>query len=242
MSFPKEKKSPMEKKTDGKMKSVASIPDNYVSILQLQERWMKEKEGKQKEIDLEVKQQQQVNGQRRREEEPRVKLERTKSLGGTVHSNRRKKETDCVEKEEADVSAIVSKKGECEGYSRERKKKRSKKKNQVKEVVESGSKAYIRRQINQAKEEIPGVKTVQNTENNNNAASSNSLSLETQFQHLQIRKKRGEEDGRDKEVKGPAKLNSGQGHYRNQKHETRTMVWVKKGDNNAAGGGNGVIF
>ncbi|CAF1923965.1 BnaC05g04400D [Brassica napus] len=215
----------MEKGTDGKMKSVASIPANYVSILQLQERWMKEKEGKHKERDLGVKQQQ-VDGQRKREkEEPRVNLE------GRFHINRLKKETNCVDKEGVEVSATVSKKGEDGGYWRDRKKKWSKKKNKknqggsVKEVVKSVS----------VKEEIPGDNIVQNRENA--AAASNLISLETQFQHLLI-KKRVEEDGRDRQVKVPARLNSRQGYYRNQKHETRTMVWVKKGENNGAGVGN----
>ncbi|KAH0876758.1 hypothetical protein HID58_064152 [Brassica napus] len=224
-AFAKEKKRPMEKGTDGKMKSVASIPANYVSILQLQERWMKEKEGKHKERDLGVKQQQ-VDGQRKREkEEPRVNLE------GRFHINRLKKETNCVDKEGVEVSATVSKKGEDGGYWRDRKKKWSKKKNKknqggsVKEVVKSVS----------VKEEIPGDNIVQNRENA--AAASNLISLETQFQHLLI-KKRVEEDGRDRQVKVPARLNSRQGYYRNQKHETRTMVWVKKGENNGAGVGN----
>ncbi|KAG5375675.1 hypothetical protein IGI04_040271 [Brassica rapa subsp. trilocularis] len=109
----------MEKGTDGKMKSVASIPENYVSILQLQERWMKGKERKHKERDLGVKQQQ-VNEQREEVEEPMVNLEEC------FHIDRREKESNCIEKE---VSATVSKKGEDGGYWRERKKKWSKKKN-----------------------------------------------------------------------------------------------------------------
>ncbi|CAN7039338.1 unnamed protein product [Brassica oleracea var. botrytis] len=207
----------MEKGTDGKMKSVASNPANYVSIIQLQERWIKEKEGKHKERDLGVKQQ--VDGQPRREkEEPRVNLE------GRFHINRLKKETNCVDKEGVEVSATVSKKGEDGGYWRDRKKKWSKKKNKknqggsVKEVVKSVS----------VKEEIPGDNIVQNRENA--AAASNSISLETRFEHLLI-KKRVEEDGRDRQVKVPARLNSRQGYY-------RTMVWVKKGENNGAGAGN----
>ncbi|KAL0703454.1 hypothetical protein Bca4012_069879 [Brassica carinata] len=216
-SSPSEKKRPMEKGTDGKMKSVASNPANYVSIIQLQERWIKEKEGKHKERDLGVKQQ--VDGQPRREkEEPRVNLE------GRFHINRLKKETNCVDKEGVEVSATVSKKGEDGGYWRDRKKKWSKKKNKknqggsVKEVVKSVS----------VKEEIPGDNIVQNRENA--AAASNSISLETRFEHLLI-KKRVEEDGRDRQVKVPARLNSRQGYY-------RTMVWVKKGENNGAGAGN----
>ncbi|CAN7139078.1 unnamed protein product [Brassica rapa subsp. narinosa] len=209
----------MEKGTNGKMKSVASIPENYVSILQLQERWIKEKEGKHKETHLGVKQQQ-VDGQRRREkEEPRVNLE------GRFHINRLKKETNCVEKEGVEVSATVSKKGEDVGYWRGRKKKWSKrenKKNQggsVKEVVKSVS----------VREEIPEDYIIQNRENN-------SLGVETQFQHLLI-KKSVEEDGRDRGgVKVPARLNGRQGYYRNQKHETKTMVWVKKEENNGSGG------
>ncbi|RID40393.1 hypothetical protein BRARA_J00439 [Brassica rapa] len=114
------------------MKSVASIPENYVSILQLQERWMKGKERKHKERDLGVKQQQ-VNGQREEVEEPMVNLEEC------FHIDRREKESNCIEKE---VSATVSKKGEDGGYWRERKKKWSKKKNKknqggsVKEEIE----------------------------------------------------------------------------------------------------------
>ncbi|KAL0723837.1 hypothetical protein Bca4012_038436 [Brassica carinata] len=194
------------------MKSVASIPDNYVSILQLQERWMKEKEGKYNETDLGVKQQQRVRQRRREEEEPRVKKLEGKSLGGTVHVNPREKEPNCVEKEETEVSAVVSKEEKEDGeYLKERKKKWSKKKNQGGSVKEVGSKAY-------APKEIPGENTVQNREN---AAAS---AVETQFQHLQI-KKRVEED---RQVHGPARLN--RGHYRNQNHEARTMVWVKKGE------------
>ncbi|KAF8104016.1 hypothetical protein N665_0181s0037 [Sinapis alba] len=213
----KEKKDPKETKSNGKMKGVASIPANYVSILQLQERWMKEKGRKQKERDIvesgAVKEK--VNGQGEAVEEPRVKLE----------------------KEGVEVSATVSKKDEDGGGdSRERKnkwfKKKVNKKNQdgsVEEVVKCESKA---RENNPVKEETPGENIVQNRDN----AASNSIGVETQCQQ------RVEEGGRDREVKGPVRLN------RNQKHDwsstrvikaTRTMVWVKKGENDAAGGGGG---
>ncbi|KAH0913557.1 hypothetical protein HID58_036878 [Brassica napus] len=174
MELEKEKKDPKEAKSNGKMKSAASIPDNYVSILQLQERWMKDKERKQKEREIVQRGvKQQVNAV----EEPRVKL---KEMG-------------------YEVSAIVSKKDEDGGDSR--KKKWSKKK---------------------------GEKVVQNREN----AACNSIGVETQF------KQRVEEGGRDRNVNGAVRLNSGKGYYRNQKHDwsstrvikaTKTMVWVKKG-------------
>ncbi|KAF2591275.1 hypothetical protein F2Q70_00042036 [Brassica cretica] len=199
--------------------SVASIPANYVSILQLQEHWIKEKELKQKEREIvERGVKEKVNGQGRREEateEPRVKLE----------------------KEGVEVSAIVSKKDED---SRERKKKWSKKKvnkkNQggpVEKVVKCGSN-------NPVKEETQGEKVVQNREN----AACNSIGVETQF------KQRVEEGGRDRKANGDVRFNSEKGYYRNQKHDwsstrvikaTKTMVWVKKGENDATGGGgNGV--
>ncbi|CAA7026427.1 unnamed protein product [Microthlaspi erraticum] len=225
----------MEKKIDGKMKSsVASIPANYVSILQLQERWEKEKERKQKEKDLaERGVKQQVNGQGKREEEdvmkvagamqPRTNLEEN-GLGGGFRMDRRKKESKCVE-----VCANKEENGGG-GDSRERKKKWSKKEmrkqgGSVEEIVECETKAE---------------KIVQNREN----AASDSIAVETQFQDLRIKKKA------ELEVKGPARLNSGQGgYYRNQKHDwsstrvirsTGAMVWVKKGNNGGAGGENSV--
>lgn len=185
----KKEEDSMEKtKIDGKMKSVASIPASYVSILQLQERWMREKERKQKKgglVEREVKQQ--VNGQRRREEEedvtkvveatmePRVKLEEKGLSGGFLSHcgvNRWTKEPNCIEKEELEeVSATVSKKEEDggEGDSREEKKKN------VKEMVKCESKvspAYIPRE-----------------ENNNPAKEKDSTVEETQFQDLLIKKK-----------------------------------------------------
>ncbi|CAF2051939.1 uncharacterized protein LOC106419998 [Brassica napus] len=202
MELEKEKKDPKEAKSNGKMKSAASIPDNYVSILQLQERWMKDKERKQKEREIVQRGvKQQVNAV----EEPRVKL---KEMG-------------------YEVSAIVSKKDEDGGDSRKKKwsKKKVNKKNQggpVEAVVKCGS------NNNPVKEETQGEKVVQNREN----AACNSIGVETQF------KQRVEEGGRDRNVNGAVRLNSGKGYYRNQKHDwsstrvikaTKTMVWVKKG-------------
>ncbi|XP_018489271.1 uncharacterized protein LOC108859865 [Raphanus sativus] len=206
----KEKKDPKEVKRNGKMKSVALIPDNYVSILQLQERWNKDKERKQKGINIvERGVKEKVNEQGRREEdateEPRVK----------------------IEKDGVEISAIVSKKNEDGGDLKERKKKWSKKK-KVNKKNQSGS------VNNPVKEETPGEKIVHNREN--------AASVDTQFQH-----RVEEEEGRDRGVN----VHVRQGYYRNQKHDwsstrvikaTRTMVWVKKGESDAAagGGGNGV--
>ncbi|CAG7867498.1 uncharacterized protein LOC103843554 [Brassica rapa] len=204
MELEKEKKDPKEAKSNGKMKSAASIPDNYVSILQLQERWMKDKERKQKEREIVQRGvKQQVNAV----EEPRVKLEEM-GLG--------------AEKEGIEVSA-----NEDGGDSRKKKwsKKKVNKKNQggpVEAVVKCGS------NNNPVKEETQGEKVVQNREN----AACNSIGVETQF------KQRVEEGGRDRNVNGAVRLNSGKGYYRNQKHDwsstrvikaTKTMVWVKKG-------------
>lgn len=116
----------MEEKIDnGKRKSsLASIPANYLSILQLQERWLKEKDRKQKEKHSVERE---LNGQRRRQEEedvvkaiePKGKLEENNLGGGCfcMHCgmNRCKKEPKCVEKKELKVSAIVSNKDEHDG-------------------------------------------------------------------------------------------------------------------------------
>uniref|UniRef100_A0A1J3KAT0 Uncharacterized protein n=1 Tax=Noccaea caerulescens TaxID=107243 RepID=A0A1J3KAT0_NOCCA len=235
----------MEKKIDGKMKSiVASIPANYVSILQLQERWNKEKERKQKEKDsAERGVKQQVNGQGRREEEeeeamkvaetmqPRANLEE-RGLGGGFRMDRRKKELKCVEKEKLEVSANKDEDGG--GDSRERKKKWSKK------FVEFESNNNDIQVIQGRGHMSNGDIIVQNREN----AASDSIAVETQFQDLRIKKKA------ELEVNGPARLNSGQGgYYRNQKHDwsstrvirsTGTMIWVKKGKNHGPPGENGV--
>ncbi|RID48937.1 hypothetical protein BRARA_I05409 [Brassica rapa] len=201
MELEKEKKDPKEAKSNGKMKSAASIPANYVSILQLQERWMKDKERKQKEREIVERG---VNEKVNAVEEPRVKL---KEMG-------------------YEVSAIVSKKDEDGGDSRKKKwsKKKVNKKNQggpVEAVVKCGSNSPV-------KEGTQGEKIVHNSEN----AACNSIGVETQF------KQRVEEGGRDRNVNGDVRLNSGKGYYRNQKHDwsstrvikaTKTMVWVKKG-------------
>ncbi|CAH8391676.1 unnamed protein product [Eruca vesicaria subsp. sativa] len=198
-----EKKDPKETKSNGKTKSVASIPANYVSILQLQERWKKEKELKQKGREI---------------------VER--GVKAKVNGQGRKDET--IEKG-VEVFAIVSTKDEDGGDLKERKKKWSKKK--VSKKNQGGSV-----ETNLVKEETQGEIIVQNREN---AADSNLISVETQFQQ------RVEEDGRDRKVKGPVRLNSGKGYYRNQKHDwsatrvikaSRAMVWVKKGENDAAVG------
>lgn len=97
----KEKEDSME--IHVKMKSVASIPANYVSILQLQERWVKEKERKHKENDIVERglMKHKVDGQRRREDvmklgetmEPRVKLEESGGFLRRCEVNRWKKGT-----------------------------------------------------------------------------------------------------------------------------------------------------
>ncbi|CAE5956710.1 unnamed protein product [Arabidopsis arenosa] len=214
-------------KIDGKMKkkkSVASIPANYVSILQLQERWLKEKEQKQKEKDFVERgvKQQVDHGQRRRaEEEDAVKAMETivklGEKGMQCGVNRCKNEPKGVKKEEIEVSAIVSSKDDVGGDSREKKKKTP--------VKENTRRAFKPKGENAAKEE-------------------------TQFFQNRWIKKKVEEEGETSEVKEPARLNSKQGYYQNQRHDwsstrviratTSTMVWVKKGTNDGAAGENGV--
>ncbi|KFK42960.1 hypothetical protein AALP_AA1G061500 [Arabis alpina] len=197
-----------------KMKSVASIPANYVSILQLQERWMREKERKQKK---------EVNEQRRREEDVVKVVEESMEVPSV-----KLEEKGFISKK---VSAIVSKEEENggEGDSKKKKKKRSKKKN-VKEIVKCEPKvspAYIPRKENSSNP----VKEI--------ASKDSVAEEETQFQDLWI-KKRVEEKGR--EFKVPERLNNGQSYVgKNQRQHwsstrvvretttTRTMVWVKKG-------------
>ncbi|XP_010486081.1 PREDICTED: DNA ligase 1-like [Camelina sativa] len=207
----------MEEEKKQKKKSLASIPDNYVSILQLQERWLKEKERKQRkqkdsvERGVKAKQQQVDHEQPRRQEESAVKP-KEKGLCGVsrMHSavDRCKKESKWVKKEELEVSAaIVSNKDEVGGDPREKKKSDP--------VKEDTRRVFTSKGEHAAKEE-------------------------TKFQKRWI-KKRVEE-----EVKGPTRLTSGQGYYRNQRHDwsipTRAMVWVKKGNNHGAAGENGVLI
>ncbi|CAL9213933.1 unnamed protein product [Arabidopsis halleri] len=210
-----------------KKKSVASIPANYVSILQLQERWLKEKEQKQKEKDFVERgvKQQVDHGQRRRaEEEDAVKVVKAMETkvklgekGMQCGVNRCKKEPKGVKKEEIEVSAIVSNKDDVGGDSREKKKKYT--------VKENARRAFKYKGENAAKEE-------------------------THFFQNHWVKKKVEEEGETSEVKEPARLNSKQGYYQNQRHDwsstrvmratTSAMVWVKKGKNDRAAGDNGV--
>ncbi|CAA0171959.1 unnamed protein product [Arabidopsis thaliana] len=216
-------------KIDGKKKkkkSVALIPANYVSILQLQERWLKEKEKKQKEKDFVergVKQQVDQRQRRREEEENVVKAMETKvkleehSLSGGVRMhcsvNRWKRDQVCVKKEEIKVSGIVSNKDEDSVDSREKKKK-----NPVKENT---------RRVFKSKGENAAKEVTQ----------------------CWIKKK-VEEERETSEVKGTARLISKQGYYQNKRHDwsstrviratTSTMVWVKKGKKDGAVGENKV--
>ncbi|CAH8251362.1 unnamed protein product [Arabidopsis lyrata] len=213
-------------KIDGKMKkkkkSVASIPANYVSILQLQQRWLKEKEQKQKEKDyVERGVKQQVDhGQRRREDEEEEEEDAVKVVKAMETKVKLgEKGMQCgVKKEEIEVSAIVvSNKDDVGGDTREKKKKYT--------VKENARRAFKYKGENAAKEG-------------------------THFFQNRWIKKKVEEQGETSEVKEPARLNTKQDYHQNQRHDlsstrvmratTSTMVWVKKGKNDRAAGDYGV--
>lgn len=199
-----------------KKKSVASIPDNYVSILQLQERWMKEKERKHKQKDLpERGVKQQVD--RRRDEEnvmkvvkPSVKHEEEGLSGGfRMHCgvNRSKKEPN-------KVSAIVIKKDEDGGDLTEKKKNNPVKEDTFTSKGENAAKEeaqFRNRWIKKKVEEEEESRQVNGTARLNSG-------------HGYSRNQR-----RDWSSTRVIKIT------------TRTMVWVKKGKNDGAAGDYGNV-
>ncbi|CAH8264305.1 unnamed protein product [Arabidopsis lyrata] len=141
-----------EKNTDGKRKTVPSIPANYISILQLQERWLNEKEKKRKEEEEEERRRkQEVEEEKKIEEEDLKKAEEEKrlNLSNRKHLERKKNggEARFVEKEKPEVTAAMESCGgedTAEGLPKKKKKNKgsrrkrynSKKKNQDMAVVE----------------------------------------------------------------------------------------------------------
>ncbi|EFH57404.1 predicted protein [Arabidopsis lyrata subsp. lyrata] len=141
-----------EKNTDGKRKTVPSIPANYISILQLQERWLNEKEKKRKEEEEEERRRkQEVEEEKKIEEEDLKKAEEEKrlNLSNRKHLERNKNggEARFVEKEKPEVTAAMESCGgedTAEGLPKKKKKNKgsrrkrynSKKKNQDMAVVE----------------------------------------------------------------------------------------------------------
>ncbi|KAG7573168.1 hypothetical protein ISN44_As09g014860 [Arabidopsis suecica] len=145
-----------EKNTAGKRKPVPSIPANYISILQLQERWLNEKEKKRKEEEEEERRRkQEAEEEKKIKEEDLKKAEEEKRMNrnNRKHFGRKKKSIDggearFVEKEKPEVTtAMESCGGEdtAEGLLKKKKKKNkgsrrkrynSKKKNQDMAVVE----------------------------------------------------------------------------------------------------------
>ncbi|CAE6022611.1 unnamed protein product [Arabidopsis arenosa] len=144
-----------EKNTAGKRKTVPSIPANYISILQLQERWLNEKEKKRKEEEEEERRRkQEVEEEKKIKEEDLKKAEEEKRMNRSNRKNfgKKKKSIDggearFVEKEKPEVTAAIeSGEGEdtAEGLPKKKKKNKgswrkrynSKKKNQDVAVVE----------------------------------------------------------------------------------------------------------
>uniref|UniRef100_A0A1J3FBD4 Uncharacterized protein n=1 Tax=Noccaea caerulescens TaxID=107243 RepID=A0A1J3FBD4_NOCCA len=116
----------MEEYTDGKRKSAPSLPANYISILQLQERWIKEKERKRKEEERRRKQEAEEQQQRIEEDLKRAEVqgkredldEKRLNRNNRKHWDRniKKKESidggeaSCADKEE--TASIRSERGE----------------------------------------------------------------------------------------------------------------------------------
>ncbi|EOA29296.1 hypothetical protein CARUB_v10025574mg [Capsella rubella] len=107
----------MEKNTDGKKKTTPLIPANYISILQLQERWINEKKKKRKEEEEEERRRkQQVEEDKQREEDLKKAEEDEEkkrfNRSNQKRSGRKSQSTSgggvkFVEKEKPEVTAVI---------------------------------------------------------------------------------------------------------------------------------------
>ncbi|CAL9235039.1 unnamed protein product [Arabidopsis halleri] len=244
-----------EKNTDGKRKTVPSIPANYISILQLQERWLKEKEKKRKEEEEEEerRRKQQAEEEKKIEEEDLKKAEEEERMNRSnrKHFGRKKKSIDggearFVEKEKPEVTtAMESCGGEdtAEGLPKKKKKKNkgsrrkrydSKKKNQdmavVEDVVDCGC-VSIAPPESVVTENVTPVKDVVRVYRKKAEKATKSkevtgvMAIETQFENLSIK--------REEETKNlKAQTKSSNRNRPNQRVKmpigAASMVWVKK--------------
>ncbi|CDY10764.1 BnaA05g11720D [Brassica napus] len=243
----------MEETTDDvKRKMTPSVPANYVSILQLRERWIKEKERKQRKEQEEAKDEERRRNQHAEEQQtigddlkkPREDLDEMRlNQTNQKHWGRNTKRDESTEdgeagwpEEEEETAAIGSERGEDEGLPEKKKRgRRNRKKKRTNQEVEENKKITT-----QEVQECGSIKPLEYTVKESNTPVKDQIrvyrkkenksvaAIETQFEHLSI--KRGQET---KHLKAQTKsLNP-------NPIETATMVWVKKGQEERAGDGNG---
>ncbi|XP_010510265.1 PREDICTED: nexilin-like [Camelina sativa] len=249
-----------------KKKTTPSIPANYISILQLQERWINEKEKKRKEEEEKRRKQQQVEEEKKREEEEDLKMEKRLNRS---NQGRKNKSTSgggarFVEKEIAEVTAEVGSGGGGEdtaemlpkkdrGFRRKRydSKKNKKKTNQdvalVDDdvVVDSGGCGSIAPTDSVVTENsTPAKDAIRVYRKKSEKATT---AVETQFEDLSI--KRDENKNHLKAQTKPSNRNrvkqgNDLAHYRVKMPigaaSASTMVWVKKERSNDDGIASGV--
>ncbi|ESQ51651.1 hypothetical protein EUTSA_v10017128mg [Eutrema salsugineum] len=216
----------MEENIDGKSKITPSIPANYVSILQLRERWINERKRKEEEEEEERRRKQQAEEQQMIEEDLKklaeVKAKREDldekrlNRNNRKHQGRNSKKEESLdggeaEKEEPEVTAAIgSERGEDAGVpeSKRRFRKRydsRKKKNQnlaaTKEDVvdECGSIAPPEYAVTENHTPVKDAILVYRKKGENLSVGTREKAIETQFEDLSI--KSGEEKGETKNLK-----------------------------------------
>ncbi|KAG7638034.1 hypothetical protein AtNW77_Chr2g0250881 [Arabidopsis thaliana] len=247
-----------EKNTYGKRKTVPLIPANYISILQLQERWLNEKEKKRKEEE-ERRRKLQAEEEKKIEEEDLKKAEEEKRMNRSnrKHFGRKKESIDggearFVEKEKPEVTvAIESGGGEdaADGLPKKKKKKKKNKgawrkrynsktnKNQdgavVEDVIDCGCVSSIvppESVVTENNTPVKDVVPVYWMKATKSKEITKSMAIETQFENFSINR------GEAKTLKTQTKW-----RYRNRPMprgaSSSTMVWVKKEQNERAGYG-----
>lgn len=241
----------MEETSDVKQKTTPSIPANYVTILQLRERWIKEKERTQREEKDE--------GRRRNQhaeeqhiiveddpEKPQEDLDemRLNQSDQKKHRGGNSKKDESTgggearrgEEEEEETAAIGSERGEDDGLPEKKKRGRRKRYNRKKkkEVEECGSikppECTVKEENNTPlKDQQLRVyrKKEKKAIGNKSVEKAATVAVETQFKDLSI--KRGQET---KHLKAQTRS------LNRNPIETAAMVWVKKGQNERSIDGN----
>ncbi|CAF2096488.1 hypothetical protein YC2023_065139 [Brassica napus] len=195
----------MEETTDDvKRKMTPSVPANYVSILQLRERWIKEKERKQRKEQEEAKDEERRRNQHAEEQQtigddlkkPREDLDEMRlNQTNQKHWGRNTKRDESTEdgeagwpEEEEETAAIGSERGEDEGLPEKKKRGRRnrKKKRTNQEVEECGSikPAPVKDQIRVYKKKGEKATGKQRAGSREEAVTA----IETQLEHLSIKR------------------------------------------------------
>lgn len=225
----------MEENTDGKKKTTPSIPANYISILQLQERWINEKEKKRKEEEEERRRKQQVEEDdlKKAEEEKRLNRSNRKQWG-RKNEFTNGGEASIADKEKPQVTAAEGLPEKNRGFRRKRYKS-NKKKNQDVAVVEDDvdcgcvsiapPESFMTENVTPVKDVIRVYrKKGKRVTGKKSVVTDAATAMETQFEDLCIK------GGATKNLK-PQTKSSNRG-------AASTMVWVKKeraGDGIASG-------